>query len=141
MSRGFLNFLFFFERIFAETANRAFPAFGNIFPRGTGRYTVIGIADSGVVNITARTNKFFHVITSFLKFNNDNDYCYYNTTLFQFCQVFLEKFFIFYNIISHRVKEMQIGYCNFGRFMVKCKIIIYLYERKPRWPKLKLLKL
>jgi hypothetical protein len=49
----------FVEHIFAETADRADPIFWYIFPGCAGRYTVVGIADCRIIDITAGT--FVHV--------------------------------------------------------------------------------
>ena len=49
------HILLLLESIFGETANGVNPFFGNILPSGAGSYSVIGITDSGVINISART--------------------------------------------------------------------------------------
>ena len=43
----------FFEFIFAYTAERAGPIFRQIFESGAGSDTVVGIADFGIIFITA----------------------------------------------------------------------------------------
>ncbi len=53
--------LFLLKGIFSERADGAYPIFGNIFPCSAGSNSVVGITDRRVVNIPARTNKFFHV--------------------------------------------------------------------------------
>ena len=55
----------FFEYFLAETAGRAYPILGNVFPRGTGCYAVIGVADCGIIFVSAGTNVYHFCILLF----------------------------------------------------------------------------
>ena len=52
--------LFSLKHILAETANGAYKILGNFFPGCAGSDAVIGIADFGIINISAGTNILFH---------------------------------------------------------------------------------
>ena len=52
--------LLFGELILTDAAERAEPIFGNIFPSGAGSNAIFGIAEFGVVNITAKITNVLH---------------------------------------------------------------------------------
>ena len=54
--------LLFRKSVFSKTAYGANPVFGDVFPLGSGSDSVFGIAESFVVNVSARTNVFRMVI-------------------------------------------------------------------------------
>ena len=54
--------LLFRKSVFIKTAYGANPIFGNVFPLSAGSDAVFGIAESFVVNVSARTNVFRMVI-------------------------------------------------------------------------------
>ena len=45
----------FFKSVLSQTADGAYPIFGDIFPGSTRSDAVVGITLSGIVNITTRT--------------------------------------------------------------------------------------
>ena len=51
-----------FKCIFIQITFGTQPILRYVFPRGTGSNTVFGIAAFGIINITARTDIFFHII-------------------------------------------------------------------------------
>ena len=48
------------ELVLANAAERADPVFGNLFPRCAGGYTVLGIAELGIIDIAADIADVFH---------------------------------------------------------------------------------
>ena len=54
--------LLFRKSVFIKTAYGANPIFGDVFPLSAGSDAVFGIAESFVVNVSARTNVFRMVI-------------------------------------------------------------------------------
>ncbi len=55
--------LFFLKSVFIKTADGANPVFGDVFPLSSGSNSAIRIAESFVVNVSARTNV-FHIALS-----------------------------------------------------------------------------
>lgn len=57
--------LILLKRILAQSANRTYPIFRNIFKGGSGSDAAVGISDFGIVHIAAGANIFLHFFTSF----------------------------------------------------------------------------
>jgi hypothetical protein len=63
-----LGILYLFEIVFTNSANWAFPILRDIFPSGSGLYSIIRITLGGIVNITAYCAFVFVHFNSFVGF-------------------------------------------------------------------------
>ena len=59
--------LLFRKSVFSKTAYGANEIFGDVFPLSAGSDAVFGIAESLVVNVSARTNVFHNAYSLFIK--------------------------------------------------------------------------
>ena len=60
MQSDFCKLIFFRKGVFTQTAYGANPVLGNILPRGSGSYAVIGISHCGIVNIATGAYIFYN---------------------------------------------------------------------------------
>ncbi len=56
------NALFFCERVFSQTTDRAFPIIRNLFPRCAGSYPIVGVSNGRIIHVSARASILIHNI-------------------------------------------------------------------------------